>query len=74
MPPGVGRGMDPLPGRYMPPVEPPSWLPALLELQQANPTAHPFTLAILLEVQTGTCITGRTAAHWLRRAQAAEAE
>lgn len=56
------------------PDELPPWLPTLLELQQAHPTAHPYTLALKLETQTGTRISGQSAAIWLRRAQAAQQE
>lgn len=66
MPAGMGCSMDAVSSRLMPAVDPPSWFPALHALQRRYPTAHPYTLAILLEVETGVRITGQVAARWLR--------
>jgi hypothetical protein len=64
MPTGMGCSMDALPGRYMPAVDPP-WLPVLQALREQHPAAHPYTLSLLLEVETGVRITGQATARWL---------
>ena len=61
----MGCSMDALPGRYMPAVDPPTWLQTLQALRKQHPAAHPYTLALLLEVETGVRITGQAAARWL---------
>jgi hypothetical protein len=45
---------------------PTNWHDTLHSLHQQHPTAHPYTLALLLEVQTGIRISGATAAKALR--------
>ena len=41
----------------------------LLELAEDHPNAHPFTLALRLQVETGSMISGLQARAWLRVAQ-----
>ncbi len=41
--------------------------PMLRQLKAQHPEAHPFTLAILLQVQTGIVITGQQAKQLLGR-------
>jgi hypothetical protein len=47
-------------------IPPTNWRDTLHNLRQQQPTAHPYTLALLLEVQTGIRISGATAAKALR--------
>jgi hypothetical protein len=47
----------------------PDWCAVLLTLQQEHPTAHAYTLALLLEVRTGRRFSGQAIASVLKQQQ-----
>jgi len=47
----------------------PDWCAVLLTLQQEYPTAHPYTLSLLLEVRTARRFTGQAIANILKQQQ-----
>lgn len=52
----------------------PDWCAVLLTLQQEHPTAHAYTLSLLLEVRTGRRFSGQAIANTLKQQRNSSAD